>query len=67
MYSCEKLARGIGNRFGGYEESKSVHAFNMPVKINTDERSYFGNASVYSVNIEKDEHRAKGSIYRSKK
>ena len=67
MYSCEKLARGTGSRSVRHEEMNNRHRFDMPVKVKTKKRSYFGNASVYSVDIEEYEQRPRGSVYRSKK
>jgi hypothetical protein len=67
MYSCEKLARGTGSRFVRRDEMEDRRRFDMPVNVKTEKRSYFGNASVYSVNFEEYEQRPRGSVYRSKK
>lgn len=65
MYSCEKLARGTGKKL--VEELQNHCRMDVPVEVRTEKRSYFGNASVYSVKIAEYEQRPRGSISRSKK
>lgn len=67
MYSCEKLARGTGSRILGREKLENHHRIDVPTKVNTEKRSYFGNASVYSVKIAEYEQRPRGSISHTKK
>lgn len=67
MYSCEKLARGTGGPLVTYEDLEHRPRDPVPVKVKTENRSYFGNASVYSVNIEEYEQRPRGSLNRSQK
>lgn len=66
MYSCEKLARGTGGQLVTYEDLEHRPRYHVPVKVKTAKRSYFGNASVYSVNIEEYEQRPHGKLYRTR-
>lgn len=63
MYSCEKLARGTSGGFIKCGRVKNAQDVNLPSGILPEKRSYFGNANVYSVVKEKDEHRPQGKLY----
>lgn len=62
MYSCEELARGTSSQLVRHEEVQNHHRFVVPPETITEKRSYFGNASVYSVKISEYEQRPRGSI-----
>ena len=65
MYSCEKLARGTSGGIIKRGRVSNAQIVDLPSGVSSERRSYFGNANVYSVIEEKDEHRPQGKLYRT--